>query len=178
MFLRDRSIKKELWISHGSRLEIFDFRCISPWNIIVRVRPDNYRYMLFPSTLRLILWVYVIPVNITTYIMGGYCIKLEFPSVMAILANIWIGGGDESIWFYIDTYVLVYTGTSRYIWVGISTKIFPLLAKRPSAMATGGYVLIYIPPTCTNNMRDSIEIPLGLIPRRRVSPASSSDWGE
>jgi len=25
-------------------------------------------------------------------IMGGYCIKLEFPSVMAILANIRMGG--------------------------------------------------------------------------------------
>ena len=47
---------------------------------------------------------------------------------MAILANIRIGGGDKSILFYIETYVLVYTGTSRYIWVGISTQIFTLLA--------------------------------------------------
>jgi len=37
-------------------------------------------------------------------------------------------GGDKSILFYIETYVLVYTGTSRYIWVGISTQIFTLLA--------------------------------------------------
>lgn len=111
MFLCDRSIKKKVWIFHGSRLEIFDLRCISLWHIIVWVRPGNYRYLSL-SFLRMLLLNSVL----SSYFVNvriGYYLDLQTSLVVILILR---GERNQRIYRLVETlYVVVYLGRSIYI---------------------------------------------------------------
>jgi len=112
MFLCDRSIKKKVWIFHGSRLEIFDLRCIFLWNIIVWVRLDNYRYILI-SFFRMLL------LNIYLYRKLSDRVLLRCETCRPHWLWYWsYGERNQRIYRLVETlHVVVYLGRSIYIFL-------------------------------------------------------------